>query len=86
MHNSSTTADVSSCNGISETLRQNKVCPDRDDHEQTRPVTTSSIPYSQSMSPIFVLLELDYDVFDASLTYTSDDAIIFWQLISTLSR
>ena len=47
MHNNNATADVSPCNGISAILGQHKACPDRDDNERTRPVTTSSVRASQ---------------------------------------
>ena len=34
------------------------------------------------MRPYFVPLELTYDAFDASLTDTSDDAVLFWRPLS----
>ena len=60
-------------------LGQDKACPDRDDNEHTRPFTTRFIPPLQIMRPFFVTLELAYDIFDALLTYTSDDVVLFRQ-------
>ena len=77
MHNTNATADLSSCNGTSAILGHHKVCPDRDDDEQTRPVTTISVRTLQHIRPHFVSLDLAHDAYDASLTYTSDDVVLF---------
>ena len=60
MHNTNATADLSTCYGTSATLGQHKACPDRDDSERTRPVTTPSVPPSQDLRPSFVPLEHAY--------------------------
>ena len=78
MHNTNATADLSACNGTSATLGQHNDCPDRDDTERTRPVTTPSVPLSHDLRPPFVPLELAYATCDASLTYISDDVVLFW--------
>ena len=68
MHITNATADVSPCNDISAILSQYKTCPDRDDNERTRPVTTPSVRTSQPISPHFVLLDMAHGTYDASLT------------------
>ena len=68
MHNTDATADVSPCNGISTILGQHKICPDRDDNERTRPVTTPSVRTSQPIRPHFVPLDMARGAYDASLT------------------
>ena len=78
MHNTNATADLSACNGTSATLGQHNACPDRDDTEWTRPVTTPSVPLSHDVRPLFVPLELAYATYDSSLTYISDDVVLFW--------
>ena len=50
MHNTNATADLSTCYGTSATLGQHKACPDRDDSERTRPVTTPSVPPSHDFA------------------------------------
>ena len=78
MHSTNATADLSACNGTSATLRQHNACLDRDDTERTRPVTSPSVPLSHDLRPPFVPLELAYASYDASLTYISDDVVLFW--------
>ena len=77
MHNTNATAVLSACYGNSATLGQHKACPDRDDSERTRPVTAPSVPPSHDLSPSFVPLEHAYAAYDASLTYISDDVVLF---------
>ena len=80
LHNTDTTADLSTCNGTSAILGQHKVWPDHDKNERTRPVTTPLVPLSQNICPCFVPVELDYDAaVGASLMYTSDDVVLVWQ-------
>ena len=86
MHNTNATADLSACNGTSATLGQHNACPDRDDTERTRPVTTPSVPLSHDLRPPFVPLELAYVTYDASLTYISDDVVLFWHPPSAFSQ
>ena len=82
IHNTNATADLSACNGTSATLGQHNACPDRDDTEQTRPVTTPSVPLSHDLRPPFVPLELAYATYDVSLTYI----VIFWHPPSAFSQ
>ena len=86
MHNTNATADLSACNGTSAILGQHNDCPDRDDTERTRPVTTSSVPLSRNLRPPFVPLEHAYTTYDASLTYISDDVVLFWHPPSVFSQ
>ena len=78
MHNINATADLRACNGTSATLGQHNACPDRDNTERRRPVTTPSVPLLHDLRPPFVPLELAYATYDASLTYISDDVVLFW--------
>ena len=57
MHITNATADLSTCNGIPATLGQHNDCPDRDDTERTRPVTTPSVPPPHDVRPPFVPLD-----------------------------
>ena len=86
MHNTNSTADLSACNGTSATLGQHNDCSDRDDTERTRPVTTPSVPPSHDLRPPFVPLEHAYATYDASLTYISDDVVLFWHPPSVFSQ
>ena len=86
MHNTNATADVSPCNGISAILGQQKVCPDRDDNERTRPVTTPFVRTSQPIRPHFVPLDMAHGAYDASLTKISDDIVLFWLPPSPFSQ
>ena len=85
MHNTNATADLSTCDGTRAILGQHNDCPDRDDTERTRPVTTPSVPPSD-LRPPFVLLEHAYAAYDASLTYFSDDVVLFWYPPSVFSQ
>ena len=76
MHNTNATADLSTCDGTPAILGQHNDCPDRDDTERTRPVTTPSVPPSRDLRPRFVPLEHAYAAYDASLTYISDDVVL----------
>ena len=78
MHNTNATANLSARNGTSATLGQHDACPDRDDTERTRSVTTPSVPLSHDLRPPFVPLKLAYATYDVSLTYISDDVVLFW--------
>ena len=86
MHSTNATADLSTCYGTSATLGQHKACPDRDDSERTRPVTTPSVPPSHDLRPSFVPLEHAYATYDASLTYINDDVVLFWHPPSVFSQ
>ena len=86
MHSTNAAADLSACNSTSATLDQHDACPDRDDTERTRPVTNPSVPLSYDLRPPFVPLELAYATYDASLTYISDDAVLFWHPPSAFSQ
>ena len=52
-HNTNATADLSASYGTSVTLGQHKTCPDRDDSERARSVTTPPVPLSHDLSPPF---------------------------------
>ena len=78
MHNTNATADEIPCNGIPAILGQHKACPDCDDNERTRPVTTPSVRTSQPIRPHFVPLDMAHGAYDASLTKNSDDIVLFW--------
>ena len=86
MHNTNATADLSACNGTPATLGQHSDCPGRDDTERTRPVTTPSVPLSHDLRLPFVPLEHAYATYDASLTYISDDVVLFWHPSSVFSQ
>ena len=86
MHNTNATADLSACDGTSATLGQHSACPDRDDTERTRPITTPSVPLSHDLCSPFVLLEVAFATYDASLTYISDDVVLFWHSPSAFSQ
>ena len=86
MHSTIATADLSACNGTSTTLGQHNACLDCDDTERTRPVTTPSVPLSHDLRPSFVPLELANASYDASLTYISDDVVLFWHPSSAFSQ
>ena len=86
MHNTNTTADVSTCTGTPATFGQHNDYHDRDDTARTRPVTTPSVPPSHDLRPPFVPLEYAYAIYDASLTYNSDDVVLFWHPPSVFSQ
>ena len=85
-HNTNAATELSTRYGTSATLGQHKACPDRDDSERTRPVTTPSVSPSHDLSPPFVPLEHAYAAYDASLTYISDDVVLFWHPPSAFSQ
>ena len=85
MHNTNATADLSPCNGTSAILDKHDACPDRDDNERTRPVTTPSIRTSQPIRQHFVPLDITHGTYDASLTYISEDVVLFWHPPSVFS-
>ena len=85
-HNTNAATELSTRYGISGTLGQHKACPDRNDSERTRPVTTPSVSPSHDLSPPFVPLEHAYAAYDASLTYISDDVVLFWHPPSAFSQ
>ena len=86
MQNKNASADLSPCNGISAILGQHEACPESDDSERTRPATTPSVRTSQSIHRHFVLLSIALNDFDPSITYTSDDVVLFWQPPSVFSQ
>ena len=79
VQNKNASADLSPCNGISTVLGQHEACPKRDDKERTRPYITPSIRTSQSTHRHFVPLSIALNDYDPSLTYISDDVVLFWQ-------
>ena len=86
MHNANATADVSTRNGTSAAFGQRNDCQDHDDTERTRHVTAPSVPPSHYLRPPFVPLEHAYAAYDASLTYISDDVVLFWHTPSFFSQ
>ena len=86
MHNANATSDVSTRNGISAAFGQRNDCQDRDDTERTRPVTAPSVPPSHYLRPPFVPLEHAYAAYDASLTYISDNVVLFRHTPSVFSQ
>ena len=86
MHNTNATADVSTRNCTPATFGQHNDCQDRDDTERTRPATTPSVPPSHDLRPTFAPLEHAYATYDASLTYISDDVVLFWHPPSVFSQ
>ena len=86
MHNTNATADVSIRNGTPTTFGQHNDCQDRDVTERTRSVTTPSVPPSHDLRPPFVPLDHAYATYDASLTYISDDVVLFWHSPSVFSQ
>ena len=78
MHNANAIADVSTRNGTSAAFGQHNDCHDRDDTERTRPATTPSVPPPHDLRPPFVPREHAYATYDASLTYISDEVVLFW--------
>ena len=85
-HNTNAATELSTRVGNSATLGQHKACPDRDDSERTRPVTTTFVSPSHDLSPLFVPLEHAYAAYDASLTYINDDVVLFWHPPSAFSQ
>ena len=86
MHNTIATAELSACDGTPATLGQHNDSPDRDDAERARPVTTPSVPPSHDLRPPSVPLEHAYAACDASLTYISEDVVLFWHPPSVFSQ
>ena len=86
VQNKNVSADLSPCNGISAILGQHEACPERDDSERTRPATTPSIRTFQSIHRHFVPLTISLNDYDPSLTYISDDVVLFWQPPSVFSQ
>ena len=84
--NTNATAGLSASYGTSATLGQHKTCPDRDNSERARSVTTPRVPLPHDLSPPFVPLEHAYVAYDASLTYISDDVVLFWHSSSAFSQ
>ena len=78
-HNTNYPAGLSPCNGTSVILGQHEVCPDRDDNERTRPVTTPSVRTLRPTRLQFVPLPITPGAHDAWLTYISDDVVLSWQ-------
>ena len=86
MHNINAAADFSPYNGTPAILDKHDACPDRDDNERTRPVTTPSVRTLQPIRQHFVPLDIAHGTYDASLTYISDDVVLFWQPPSVFSQ
>ena len=86
MYNTNASADLSPCNGTSAILGQHEACPDRVDNEWTRLVTTLLVRTSQSIRPHFVPLDIAHGAYDASLTYISNDVVLFWLPPSAFSQ
>ena len=86
VQNKNAPADLSPCNGISVILGQHEACPERDDSERTRPATTPSVCTFQSIRRHFVPLSIALNAYDPSLTYISDDVVLFWQPPSVFSQ
>ena len=86
MHNTNAPADLSPCNGTSAILGQHGACADRDDNERTRPVTTPSVRILKSFRQQLVPLDIAHGAYDVSLTYLSDDVVLFWQPPSAFSQ
>ena len=86
VHNTNTTAGLSPCNDTPAILDKHEACPDRDDYERTRPVTTPSVRTSQPIRQHFLPLDTAHGTYDASLTYISDDVVLFWQPPSVFSQ
>ena len=79
-------AEWSPCNGTSEILGQHGTCPDRDDNERTRPVTTPCVRTSRPIRQLFIPLPIAPGTYDGSLTYMSDNVVLFWQPPSFFSQ
>ena len=86
VQNKNASADLSPCNGISAILGQHEACPESDGSERTRPTTTPSVRTSQSIYRHFVPLSIALNDYDPSLTYISDDVVLFWQPHSFFSQ
>ena len=78
-------AELSPCKGTSSILGQHGACPDRDDNERTRPVTTPSVRTSRPTRQLFNPLPAAPAIYDGSLTYMNDD-VLFWQPPSVFSK
>ena len=79
-------AELSLCNGNSAILGQHEACPDRDDNERTRPVTTPSVRPSRATRELFTPLPTAAGLYDGSLTYINDEVVLFWQPPSVFSQ
>ena len=79
-------AELSPCNGNSAILGQHEACPDRDDNERTRPVTTPSVRPSRATRELFSPLPTVAGLHDGSLTYMNDEVVLFWQPPSGFSQ
>ena len=79
-------AELSPCNGTSAILGQHGACPDRDDNERTRPVTTPSIRSSRTTRQLYNQLPTTAGIYDGSLTYMNDNIVPFWQPPSVFSQ
>ena len=79
-------AELSPCNGSSAILGQHEACPDRDDNERTRPVTTLSVRPSRATRELFTPLPTAAGLYDGSLTYMNDEVVLFWQPPSVFSQ
>ena len=72
-------AELSPCNGTSAIIGQHEACPDRDDNERTRPVTTPSVRRLWTTRHLFNPLPIAAGIHDGSLTtYMNDDVVLVW--------
>ena len=83
VQNTNASADLSPCNGIFAILGQHEACPDSDNNERTRPAPTPSVRTSQSIHRHFVPLDSAHNDYDASLTFISEDIVLFWHSATT---
>ena len=79
-------AEPSPCYDTSAILGQHEACPDRDDNERTRPVTTPSVRPSRATRQLFNPLPTAAGIYDGSLAYINDDVVVFWQPPSVFSE
>ena len=86
VQNKNASAALSPCNGISAFLGQHKACPERDDSERTQPATAPFVRTFQSIHQHFVPLCTAINAYGPSLTYISDDVVLFWQPPSMFSQ
>ena len=79
-------AELSPCNGTSAILGWHGTCPDRDDIERTRPVTTPPVQISRTIRQLFNPLPTAAGIDDGSPTYMNDDVVLIWQPPSVFSQ
>ena len=82
VHNTNAFGDLSPSNGTSAIVGQHGACPDRDDNERIRPVTTPSVRTSRPIRQQFIPLPIAPRAYDGWLTYV----VLFWQPPSAFSQ